>query len=283
MCQGLLACSLVGSLSTLQIQALNVKLGEMNWVASTAIPNQGHRRGRKKMITISKVPVSSVDPPDIDQALFLEYLHLMSGIDVQPVSRDSTHLTLFLSIYNWDTIIQGLPPSQINAWISLLSAEEPEFGGLVEAVQVHTWQLQVTYSILVMHGPWCCNISTHPHLKVCQSNQTAVMGAMAVCNQADTRALLTNIKTAIRKRSNPCSNSDFMWAVAVAVWNSFYWDKFFQYMKKSFSDLNACNYSDWITLVHLLIWAWDKHMMAGAQNEEPLQPSRPSDCSSTVH
>ncbi|KAG2070460.1 hypothetical protein BDR04DRAFT_1118325 [Suillus decipiens] len=39
-------------------------------------------------------------------------------------------------MYNWDTIIQGLPPSQINIWISLLSAEEPEFSGLVEAVQV---------------------------------------------------------------------------------------------------------------------------------------------------
>jgi Orsellinic acid/F9775 biosynthesis cluster protein D len=86
-------------------------------------------------VTLPEVPVSSVEPPDMGQVLFSEYLRLTSRIEAQPVPRDSAHLTPFLATYNWDTVIQGLLPSQISAWISLPAAPEAEFSGLVKAVQ----------------------------------------------------------------------------------------------------------------------------------------------------
>jgi hypothetical protein len=86
-------------------------------------------------VTLPVVAAVPVNPPNMEHVLFTQYLRLTSQIEAQPVSRDSAHLTPFLATYNWDTVIQGLIPDQIKAWISLPTTQEVEFAGLVKAVQ----------------------------------------------------------------------------------------------------------------------------------------------------
>jgi hypothetical protein len=86
-------------------------------------------------VILPEVAAASVNLLDMNQVLFSEYLHLMSQIETQPVSRGSAHLTPFLATYDWDVVIQGLHVDQIKAWISLPMTQEVEFAGLVKAVQ----------------------------------------------------------------------------------------------------------------------------------------------------
>jgi hypothetical protein len=86
-------------------------------------------------VILPAVTAAPVNPPDVVQVLFSDYLRLVSQIEAQSVPRDSAHLTPFLTTYNWDTVIQGLLPDQIKTWISLPTTWEVEFAGLVKAVQ----------------------------------------------------------------------------------------------------------------------------------------------------
>jgi hypothetical protein len=78
---------------------------------------------------------------------------------------------------------------------------------------------------------------------------------------------------------NPCLNSDFMQALTATVWHSSTdQDVFIQHMKMSFTNMNAFGewlmnmQGDWVNLIYLLLWAWDRRMAAGAPNKEPPQP-----------